>query len=574
MSQSRTPELRRVTSTQDFFRKKPMKPIIPSKGRALLALSLLLLATPAAFSGDAAPARPSNGAKSNGSAPLSAPPQVPPPKFESWPTPPPRAATALTAPTAPDASAAEKAALAKAAGDKRLFEFHAENLELKTALALFARGNDLNIVPDDDVTGQVTLDVRNLPLGRLMQALLEAHDVTWAEEDGLIRVRSTETRMFSIDYLRLTRRGIGNSSATLSSGSGAGGAGIGAGGVGGGQGGGGLGGGTGGGGAGGGSGVSSSGSVGGSSINLMQENPINFWKELKEELQMLLTAKGKETFAVNLTAGLIQITDRPSALKKVESYLENLGSSVQRQVDIEAKLYDVTLSDQFQFGIDWQHVVESYGGRFAVAGAPTIVSPVGGFALKQAALTMIFSNQNTKAMLTALQEQGKVSVISQPRLRTLNNQTALIKVGTDTPFFSQNTTLLPNGASGTITLQQAAYQIITVGTILSITPQISTNGYVTLDISPVITSLLDTKSSADGSTTAPVLDIKQASTLVRVNNGDTIVIGGLIQTSSAKTTRKIPLLGDIPLLGKLFQGKFDAKQKKELVIFLTPTIVP
>jgi len=379
--------------------------------------------------------------------------------------------------------------------------------------------------------------------------------------------------MFSIDYLRLTRRGIGNSSATLSSGSGAGGAGIGAGGVGGGLGGGGLGGGTGGGAVGGGSGVSSSGSVGGSSINLMQENPINFWKELKEELQMLLTAKGKETFAVNLTAGLIQITDRPSALKKVEIYLENLGRSVQRQVDIEAKLYDVTLSDQFQFGIDWQHVVESYGGRFAVAGAPTIVSPVGGFALKQAALTMIFSNQNTKAMLTALQEQGKVSVISQPRLRTLNNQTALIKVGTDTPFFFQNTTLLPNGASGTITLQQAAYQIITVGTILSITPQISTNGYVTLDISPVITSLLDTKSSADGSTTAPVLDIKQASTLVRVNNGDTIVIGGLIQTSSAKTTRKIPLLGDIPLLGKLFQGKFDAKQKKELVIFLTPTIV-
>jgi len=572
MSRSPTPDLRRVTSTQDFFRKKPMKPIIPSKGRTLLALSLLLLATPAAFCGDAAPARPSNGAKSN------APPQAPTLKFESWPAPPPRAATALAAPTAPDASAAEKAALAKAAGDKRLFEFHAENLELKAALALFARGNDLNIVPDDDVTGQVTLDVRNLPLGRLMQALLEAHDVTWTEEDGLIRVRSTETRMFSIDYLRLTRRGIGNSSATLSSSSGAGGAGGGAGGVGGGAGGGGLGGGagggTGGGAVGGGSGVSGSGGVGGSSINLVQENPINFWKELKEELQMLLTAKGKESLAVNLTAGLIQITDRPSALKKVARYLENLGSTVQRQVDIEAKLYDVTLSDQFQFGIDWQHVAESYGGQFAVAGAPTIVSPVGGFALKQAAFTMIFSNQNTKAMLTALQEQGKVSVISQPRLRTLNNQTALIKVGTDTPFFFQTTTLVPTALSTTTTLQQAGYLTITVGTILSITPQISTNGYVTLDISPVITSLLDTKSSADGSTTAPVLDIKQASTLVRVNNGDTIVIGGLIQTSSAKTTRKIPLLGDIPLLGKLFQGKFDAKQKKELVIFLTPTIVP
>src|SRR6266436_2778964 len=102
MSRSRTHDLRRVTSTQDFFRKKPMKPIIPSEGRALLALSLLLLATPAAFCGDVAPGRPSNGAKSN------APPQAPTLKFESWPAPPPRAATALTATTAPDATTAEK----------------------------------------------------------------------------------------------------------------------------------------------------------------------------------------------------------------------------------------------------------------------------------------------------------------------------------------------------------------------------------------------------------------------------------------------------------------------------------
>src|SRR5204862_356081 len=133
-----------------------------------------------------------------------------------------------------------------------LYSFHAENLEMKSALAIFARANNLNIVPDLDVTGAVTLDVRGLPLERLMQALLEAHDLGWTEEGGLIRVRTTSTRNFVIDYLRMTREGQGSSLVTLSSssttgGGSGGGTGGGTGGGGGGGGGGGAGGGAGGG---------------------------------------------------------------------------------------------------------------------------------------------------------------------------------------------------------------------------------------------------------------------------------------------------------------------------------------
>src|ERR1051326_3236070 len=97
-------------------------------------------------------------------------------------------------------------------------------------LAVFAQANGLNIVPDEDVTGQVTLDVRDLPLEKMMQALMESHDFAWTEEEGLIRVRNTETRTFNIDYLRLSRKGMGQNNATLGSGSGAGGGGGGSGG--------------------------------------------------------------------------------------------------------------------------------------------------------------------------------------------------------------------------------------------------------------------------------------------------------------------------------------------------------
>ncbi len=435
-----------------------------------------------------------------------------------------------------------------------LYSFEANGIDLKQALALFAKANQLNIVPDHDVTGTVTLSVQNLPLERIMQALLEAYDYSWDDQDGLIRVRSTETRVFKIDYLRLNRVGMGQSSANLTA-SGRGSSGSSSG-------------------SGAGSGGGGNQNQGGSIIHLTQENPVDFWEELKTELSTLLSEKGKTSLAINETAGIIQIKDRPSALKAVESYLERVHQSALMQVDIQAKLYDVTLSDQTQYGIDWKHGFNVGNGTASMVATPTALAPsaLGGGAPQT--WTTLFSNADTDIVLQALKQQGNVEVISQPRLRTLNNQTALIKVGTEMPFFNQTTTFLPGTLnSNTAAFQSDQIQLITIGTILYITPQIGDNGIITMDLSPVITTLVDTRTSPSKATTAPVLDIKQASTLVRIPNGSTIVIGGLIQETTSEDERKVPLLGDIPALGALFRSKQTAKEKKELVIFLTPTIV-
>ena len=159
------------------------------------------------------------------------------------------------------------------------------------------------------------------------------------------------------------------------------------------------------------------------------------------------------------------------------------------------------------------------------------------------------------------------------------------------PFFNTTTTILPGTTAGTSTiLQETAVSSITIGTILSITPQVSSDDWISLDISPVLTSLksvvtLSSSGGGGGGTggggggsgasgaTAPDLDTKQASTLVRVRDGTTVVLGGLIQTQKARNATKVPLLGDIPWLGKLFTGTLKANQKKELVIFVTPTII-
>jgi type II secretory pathway component GspD/PulD (secretin) len=157
-------------------------------------------------------------------------------------------------------------------------------------------------------------------------------------------------------------------------------------------------------------------------------------------------------------------------------------------------------------------------------------------------------------------------------VRTLNNQAALIKVGTDKPFFRRSAITTTVAGSAPQISEDVQVQSITIGTVLALTPQISEDGWITLDISPVITRLVDTV-TGPLNTTAPEVDIKQTTSLVRIRENTTIVLGGLIQNERYKTERKVPLLGDIPILGYPFRGVFESKRRTELVIFITPTIV-
>jgi MSHA biogenesis protein MshL len=114
---------------------------------------------------------------------------------------------------------------------------------------------------------------------------------------------------------------------------------------------------------------------------------------------------------------------------------------------------------------------------------------------------------------------------------------------------------------------------INEGLVLSVTPQISASGEITMDVSPVLTNITGTDTSPDGLSNAPILDIKQSSTLVRMYDGETIVVGGLIQQAVSATERSVPLLGSIPGLGRLFSATYDRDVNRELVIFLTPHII-
>ena len=190
---------------------------------------------------------------------------------------------------------------------------------------------------------------------------------------------------------------------------------------------------------------------------------------------------------------------------------------------------------------------------------------------------MNLGREKTSAVIRALNQQGEVRAVAQPRLRALNNQTAFIKVGEDRPFFrlQQSTTYQPAGTSVPYNQTQETFSIstITIGTILAVTPQIDDEGVITLDVLPAITRLQSIVTSPDGKQTAPVTEVKQASTIVRLREGETAVIGGLIAEDTGHATRAVPILGAVPLIGRAFRSAATLEGRTELVIFLTPKLV-
>jgi type II secretory pathway component GspD/PulD (secretin) len=200
-----------------------------------------------------------------------------------------------------------------------------------------------------------------------------------------------------------------------------------------------------------------------------------------------------------------------------------------------------------------------------------VQTPLFGSAPGAPGVQVKLQRNNTQAIIDTLSEQGELKVISRPRLRTLNNQPAVVRVGQDVPVFGKQTIVSP-GTPPVVTTTETM-QTITVGTVLSITPQVSDDGLITLDITPAVSRLAGTKTSASNQTDAPIIDIRQASSIVRVRDGATIIMGGLVQNSSSKTKRKVPILGDIPLLGRAFSGTYDSSDSTELIFFVTPRIV-
>jgi MSHA type pilus biogenesis protein MshL len=316
------------------------------------------------------------------------------------------------------------------------------------------------------------------------------------------------------------------------------------------------------------------------------------WKDMESQLKTLVSEQGK--ISVNSLAGTILVTDRKKNLERVANYMAVLTTRITRQVDLDVRVLDVSFTDDRQFAIDWEKVVKQVGQTTLTASAvmtpsgiaTTIFPGLSGTTIPSLSISNV--NGTIDSIIKAIEDQGKVRVTSQPRVRSLNHQAAVIKVVRQDPFFTSQSNVLQS-QSGNAQGNNVQVNSVETGTVLSITPQISDDQKIMLEILPSVSTLdgtvdftqTTTTTNAVGpptttistNATAPKLSQKQASAVVRVNDRDTVAMGGFIEDYVQQSRKKIPILGDIPLIGTLFTGMVEGNFRKELVFLVCPTIV-
>jgi general secretion pathway protein D len=308
-------------------------------------------------------------------------------------------------------------------------------------------------------------------------------------------------------------------------------------------------------------------------------------------------AKAVYERAVNVFAnketGVLIVRATSRQHEKVQEFIDRVMSTAKRQVLIEATIVEVTLSDQYQQGINWSRLLlGTKGFTLSQTGAVGIAATTGALAVSYINPTSKFGN--IAASVQLLEQFGNVKVLSSPQLSVMNNQTASLKVADNNVYFTITSTPATFGTAGTV-ISPAIYTTtpnsVSVGLTMSVTPQISDTDTVTINVRPSISRIISYASDPNPSLANPCgtgvngctipaihnlipqIQTREMESIIKVDSGQTVVMGGLIQEGINKQTSEIPLLGRIPILGNLFQNRNDTTTKTELVIFLRPVVI-
>ena len=337
----------------------------------------------------------------------------------------------------------------------------------------------------------------------------------------------------------------------------------------------------------------------------------DFWGDLKLAIEAIVGSKeGGRSVVVSPQSGVLVIRAMPDELRNVDAYLKATQLAVDRQVILEAKILEVELNDSYQSGVNWAsfasiksgHDNRVSGGMIAPGatltplpfggGQPAVItdpstglSASSGFSLSNAAgaagsmFGLAVQTANFAALISFLETQGTVHVLSSPRVAAVNNQKAVLKIGTDEFYVTgvqttTNSTTTGNTVSPSVTLQP-----FFSGVVLDVTPQIDEKGNILLHVHPSVSQVSTINKSVNlgtaGSLNLPLAAsaTSELDSIVRGQNGQVVAIGGLMRQSSTADDSQLPGTGRVPVLSALFGAKKRVNQKRELVVLIKPTIV-
>jgi MSHA biogenesis protein MshL len=413
---------------------------------------------------------------------------------------------------------------------ERLYTLSFREADIREILTVLSKKSELNIIVDPDVKGEVTVDLKEVMITKALDCLLNPLGLEYKKEANFIRVSPVkmQTRRFTLNYLITKRAGSGTISGSAGENKGGGGEEEGPPGI-------------------------------AAFIKVETSDTSDLWKEIEEGLKGISSGKGR--LVINKMSGYVIATDFPQNLARMSEFLETIEDSAQRQVMIQANIIEVVLFDEYQMGINWSAIFNhnDFKGTLTQTLSPdTEVFQVNFLDIDDFSL-----------LLDAMSKQGKTVVLSSPKISTLNNQPAVIKVATEDVYWERD---IVDSTWGGNPWAISSPRWITIGILLKVTPQIGSDGLIIMDIHPSITDKVGESKSPEGDV-APILDVRETNTVVKVRDGQTIIIAGLLQKREEDEVTSVPFLGKIPLLGILFSKTVQNNKKTELIIMLTPKVV-
>jgi MSHA biogenesis protein MshL len=324
----------------------------------------------------------------------------------------------------------------------------------------------------------------------------------------------------------------------------------------------------------------------------------DFWTGIEADLKAIVGPQPDHRLIVNRQSGIILVRALPRELRDVDDYLQRTSDSVSRQVVLEARIVEVELDSAYQAGINWASIAKAGGGNLffgqaapaagfdgnllTPAGKPVTVAPgnpLMGFVQNTlgGAFTLAADFTDFNAFIELLSTQGQTHVLSSPRVSTLQNQKAIIKAGSDEFFVTKVTS---NTVTGTATSTSHDVELTPFfsGVALDVTPQIDDDGMVLLHVHPAVSEVTDQVKTLTLTGETDILplalsQIRESDSIVKARSGQLIVIGGLMSEKHENRNYRTPLLGDVPLLGKLFRSERKRSTTVELVILLRPLVI-
>ena len=426
------------------------------------------------------------------------------------------------------------------------FTVVATNLPANELLFALARDARINLDIDPSISGKVSINAINQTLPQILKRISRQVSLRYYLDGPNLVVEQDRpfTRIYTIDYLNMARNTTSSVTIATQIASGGG----------------------------------DGGSSGNSTTSVINEASNNFWQTLEDNIALLASADGQSgTVISNRESGIISVRTTSAAHEDIQRFVDQVLSSARKQVLIEVTVVEVTLNDDFQAGVDWSRIANGDGWSVQQS---LLGGTLGTTPFLSATFIDTNADRTVEAAIKALASFGDVSVMSSPKIMALNNQTSILKVADNKVYFEIEADTVTDQSGNVTTTFSSNLKTVPVGFVMNVTPFITSNDEIILNIRPTITRILGFVNDPNPSLAAagvvspiPEIQVREMESVLRVANGHTAVIGGLMQDTARKTSEGLPGLHDTPGVGLLFGTKTRLLDKTELVIFLRTRII-